>query len=243
MVRNIALAALLPAAWALTSGSLQERDICTVNEYSGLATAVSSCTNIVLNGFQVPTGKQLDLSKLKDGTTVTFQGTTTFATTAESDFNPIVIGGSGITITGASGHLIDGNGQAYWDGKGSNNKDNPKPNHFIVVSKVTGVSKITNLKIQNWPVHCFDITGSSQLTISGLILDNRAGDKPNAKSGSLPAAHNTDGFDISSCDHVTLDNNHVYNQDDCVAVTSGTNIVVSNMYCSGGHGLSIGSIG
>nr|ABQ11242.1 endo-polygalacturonase [Fusarium subglutinans] len=243
MVRNIALAALLPAAWALPSSSLQERDACTVTDYSGLATAVSSCTNIVLNGFQVPTGKQLDLSKLKAGSTVTFKGKTTFATTADNDFDPIVISGSGITITGASGHVIDGNGQAYWDGQGSNNADNPKPDHFIVVKKVTGTSKITNLNIQNWPVHCFDITGSSDLTISGLILDNRAGDKPNSKSGGLPAAHNSDGFDISSCDHVTLDNNHVYNQDDCVAVTSGTNIIVSNMYCSGGHGLSIGSVG
>jgi polygalacturonase len=35
----------------------------------------------------------------------------------------------------------------------------------------------------------------------------------------------------------------VYNQDDCVAVTSGTQIVIDNLYCSGGHGLSIGSIG
>ncbi|RKL32530.1 Polygalacturonase [Fusarium proliferatum] len=243
MVRNIAIAALLPAAWALPSSSLQERDACIVTDYSGLATAVSSCTNIVLAGFQVPTGKQLDLSKLKAGTTVTFKGKTTFATTADNDFDPIVISGSGVTITGASGHVIDGNGQAYWDGQGSNNQDNPKPDHFIVVKKTTGNSKITNLNIQNWPVHCFDITGSSDLTISGLILDNRAGDKPNAKSGGLPAAHNSDGFDISSSDHVTLDNNHVYNQDDCVAVTSGTNIIVSNMYCSGGHGLSIGSVG
>jgi hypothetical protein len=81
------------------------------------------------------------------------------------------------------------------------------------------------------------------LTVSGLILDNTLGDKPNANSGGLPAAHNSDGFDIASSDHVTLDNIHVYNQDDCVAVTSGTNIIVSNMYCSGGHGLSIGSVG
>ena len=33
------------------------------------------------------------------------------------------------------------------------------------------------------------------------------------------------------------------NQDDCVAVTSGTNITVTGMTCSGGHGLSIGSVG
>jgi len=31
-----------------------------------------------------------------------------------------VIGGTDITITGADGHVIDGNGAAYWDGEGSN---------------------------------------------------------------------------------------------------------------------------
>jgi polygalacturonase len=37
-----------------------------------------------------------------------------------------VISGSGITITGAPGHVIDGNGQAYWDGEGSNSKEKNK---------------------------------------------------------------------------------------------------------------------
>jgi polygalacturonase len=44
----------------------------------------------------------------------------TFGTTKDSDFNPIEIGGTDVTITGAAGHVIDGNGQAYWDGQGSN---------------------------------------------------------------------------------------------------------------------------
>jgi polygalacturonase len=35
----------------------------------------------------------------------------------------------------------------------------------------------------------------------------------------------------------------VYNQDDCVAINSGTDIIFRNGYCSGGHGLSIGSVG
>lgn len=95
----------------------------------------------------------------------------------------------------------------------------------------------------NWPVHCFDITGCQHLTISGVVLNNTAGDEPNSASGDDAAAHNSDGFDISSSDYVTLENIEVYNQDDCVAVTSGTQIVVDNIYCSGGHGLSIGSIG
>jgi polygalacturonase len=158
-----------------------------------------------------------------------------------SSFNPIVISGSNITVTGSLGHVIDGNGQAYWDGKGSNGGGS-KPNHFISVKSVRNAT-IHNLNIQNWPTHCFSITGASGLMISDLVLNNSAGDIPNSKSGRAPAAHNTDGFDISSSSRVILRNTQVVNQDDCVAVTSGTNITITSMICSGGHGLSIGSVG
>lgn len=106
---------------------------------------------------------------------------------------------------------------------------------------VNGV--IENLYIQNWPTHCFDITGCDGMTITGLTLDNSAGDASNSASGDLPAAHNSDGFDISSTTNLILSNTIVKNQDDCVAVTSGSNITVTGMTCSGGHGLSIGSVG
>jgi polygalacturonase len=102
---------------------------------------------------------------------------------------------------------------------------------------------VKDLNIQNWPVHCFDITGCDMMTISGLILDNTAGDAPNSISNGLAAAHNSDGFDISSSTNLVLSDTTVMNQDDCVAVTSGTNITITEMTCSGGHGLSIGSVG
>lgn len=92
-------------------------------------------------------------------------------------------------------------------------------------------------------MHCFDIENTESLTITGLTLNNTAGDEPNDSSDGDPAAHNSDGFDIKSSTDLLLQNTNVYNQDDCVAVTSGTNITVDGMYCSGGHGLSIGSIG
>lgn len=44
----------------------------------------------------------------------------TFATTVDKNFDPILISGTDITITGAPGHVIEGNGAAYWDGLGSN---------------------------------------------------------------------------------------------------------------------------
>lgn len=165
----------------------------------------------------------------------------TFGFTPNKDFDPIVISGTNVTITGAPGHMIDGNGPAYWDGLGSNGGA-PKPDHFIVVKKMYN-SRITKLNIRNWPVHCFSIGTARNLTLSGLTLDNSAGDAPNAASGKLAAAHNSDGFDISASDYVTLEGIRVLNQDDCVAVTSGTHITVDNAYCSGGHGLSIGSVG
>lgn len=127
------------------------------------------------------------------------------------------------------------------DGEGSNGGQD-KPDHFFVVKDVKN-AVIENLNIQNWPTHCFYVEGAAGLTMTGLTLDNSAGDAPNSLSDGAAAAHNSDGFDISGSDTVTLSNIKVYNQDDCVAVTSGSNILVTGMYCSGGHGLSIGSIG
>ena len=98
---------------------------------------------------------------------------------------------------------------------------------------VNGV--ITNLNIQNWPTHCFDVTGCDGLTITGLTLDNSAGDEPNSASGTKAAAHNSDGFDFASSNNVVLSNTVVKNQDDCVAVTSGDNVTVTGMTCSGGQ--------
>ena len=67
-----------------------------------------------------------------------------------------------------------------------------------------------------------------------MTLDNSAGDAE---------GHNTDGFDIGSSNGVTISGAKVYNQDDCVAINSGTDITFTGGLCSGGHGLSIGSVG
>lgn len=76
-----------------------------------------------------------------------------------------------------------------------------------------------------------------------IRLDNADGYAPNNISNGLPAAHNSDGFDVSSSKGVRIRDSVVANQDDCVAVTSGDGIIVDNMWCNGSHGLSIGSVG
>ncbi|KAH7369619.1 glycoside hydrolase [Rhexocercosporidium sp. MPI-PUGE-AT-0058] len=216
-------------------------DSCICTQFNQIASAISNCTNITLQDIVAPSNSTIDLSKLKKNSVVTFAGTTSFEFTNSSNFNPISFGGKNVTITMAPGGVIEGNGSLYWDGLGSNG-GRPKPNTFIKV-KMTSGSIIENLMIQNWPAHGFSIDGSSDITIRNIFMDNRAGDVPNNLSGDKNAAHNSDGFGVRSSSNVLIENCTVYNQDDCVAVTSGYNITASGMLCSGSHGLSIGSVG
>lgn len=99
--------------------------------------------------------------------------------------------------------------------------------------------------------------GAQTLTLSDVTIDGSAGDSAGGK--------NTDCFDIGklwqpamstlgqllillfslpgSSDGVTITGATCKNQDDCVAINSGTNIKFTGGTCSGGHGLSIGSVG
>lgn len=85
---------------------------------------------------------------------------------------------------------------------------------FLSLHSLTD-STVTNLNIKNTPVQAVSIAGCNGLTITGMTIDDSAGD-----AGSL--GHNTDGFDIGTSSNVVIDGAKVYNQDDCVAVNSGT---------------------
>ncbi|KAH2277012.1 hypothetical protein KXW02_007886 [Aspergillus fumigatus] len=82
-------------------------------------------------------------------------------------------------------------------------------------------SRIENLSIQNWTVHCFDIEHTENMIISGITLDNSTGDAPRSASGSKPAAQPTAS----------------------ISPLAPTSPVEQLDYIYGGHGLSIGSIG
>ncbi|KAB2105726.1 Endopolygalacturonase [Alternaria gaisen] len=208
---------------------------CTFSGSNGAAEASksqSSCATMVLSDVAVPSGTTLDLSSLADGTTVIFEGTTTWGYSEWK--GPLLdIRGNKITVKGAEGSVLNGDGARWWDGKGGNGgKTKPK---FFSAHKLTD-SSITGITIKNPPVQVVSINGCDGLTITDMTIDASDGDKDEQ-------GHNTDGFDIGSSNNVIIDGAKVYNQDDCVAVNSGTEITFKNGLCSGGHGLSIGSVG
>ncbi|KAF7368816.1 Glycoside hydrolase family 28 protein [Mycena venus] len=148
-----------------------------------------------------------------------------------------------------NGHTFNGNGQFYWDGKGSSSGATTKPRPMMKV-KTSGT--FSNLKILNSPAQVFSVDNAAPLTISGITIDdytkeaNRRsialGDQANTMSGGKPAGANTDGFDVGNQAPLTITGCTVENQDDCIAINSGTNVVFTSNHCSGGHGISIGSI-
>ncbi|KAI0484892.1 polygalacturonase [Xylariaceae sp. FL0804] len=216
------------------SPTLEKRASCTFSGSSGAASASKSqksCATIVLSDVAVPSGTTLDLSDLEDGTSVIFEGETTWGY-AEWDGPLLQIEGTSISISGASGAYLNPDGARWWDGEGSNGGvTKPK---FFYAHDLTD-STIADLYIENTPVQAVSINGCDGLTITGMTINNEAGDDA--------GGHNTDGFDIGSSSDVTIDGAEVYNQDDCVAINSGTSITFKNGVCSGGHGLSIGSVG
>ncbi|KAJ9413116.1 glycoside hydrolase [Fusarium oxysporum] len=176
----------------------------------------SSCSTIVLNNVKVPAGKTLDLTNLKDGTTVIFKGVMTFGYAEWLD----------------AGHCINGQGRRYWDGKGGNGgKKKPK----LVALHDVHDSIVQNLNIKDTPVQAVSINTVTNLLVKDVHIDSSLGDKL--------GGHNTDGFNIGKVDGLVIDGAVVENQDDCVAINSGKNITFTNGHCSGGHGASIGSVG
>ena len=141
---------------------------------------------------------------------VIFEGETTFG--YEEWSGPLVsVSGTDITVTASSGAYLNGNGADWWDGEGSNG-GKTKPEFFWAHNMIS--STISNIYILNSPVQVFSVDDSTDLTFSDITIDDSAGDSAGAA--------NTDGFDIAASSYVTITGANVYNQDDCVAINSGT---------------------
>ncbi|RUS22287.1 glycoside hydrolase [Endogone sp. FLAS-F59071] len=219
-------------ATAAVASPVEKRAEFVFTSYSQITSAQNyDYSSVTLQGpFTVPANKVIDLTWLNNGTTVNIVGKITFAHGSLNKYHDLLtIGGSDITVDGSYGTL-DGSGPHYWDGKGSNS-GSPKPK-FIRLKGMSGTIK--GLTIVRSPIHTFSISDCHGLTLTGVTIDNRG--------SKYDLGHNTDGFDISSSSSVTITDSKVYNNDDCLAVKSGSKIHFNNNYCDGGHGISIGSI-
>lgn len=113
---SAASALALPAPAVTPAASLEKRTSCTFSGSDGAASASESkkdCATIVISAVVVPSGTTLDLTDLADNTVVTFEGETTFGY-AEWDGPLVSVSGSSITVKGASGSSLNGDGSRWW---------------------------------------------------------------------------------------------------------------------------------
>ena len=200
-------------------------DPCNLSGTYRVGTDISSCNTITVGPLTVPAGVTLDLNKAQKGATINFVGTTTFGTKLWP--GPLVtISGNSLNVKGTG--TLDGQGLWYWKQGASITR----PVFFNVQSVID--STISGFTIKNSPFRTFSIFTSRHTTLTGLTLDSTAGNG---------LAKNTDGFDMSLNEYITIKGNKIYNQDDCLAMQSSFNTIFSGNTCSGGHGISIGSIG
>ncbi|KUI63775.1 putative endopolygalacturonase C [Cytospora mali] len=235
-ITTVGVVALLGLSGALASSTTN----CTFSGsggYSEVSKNKNSCSTIIIDSLEVPAGETLKLEDLNDGTTVIFEGRTTWDY-AEWEGSLVSVSGNNITVKGAAGSVLDGQGALWWDGLGGNGGVT-KPKFFK--ANHLNDSVLDGIYILNAPKNSFSINYINNLLIKNVVVNNTAGDELN--SDGITLGHNTDAFDINNADGVVLQNISVWNQDDCVAINSGENVIFQDATCSGGHGLSIGSVG
>ncbi|KAL4150226.1 hypothetical protein PRNP1_009630 [Phytophthora ramorum] len=198
---------------------------CTLTGNYTEGTDISHCGTVVIDSLSVPAGVTLDLTNITQGANIKFEGVTTFGQKLW-DGPLLKLKGTNLSVGGTG--TLDGQGAWYWP----QGQSVTKP-VFFKLNRVIN-STLSGFNLVNVPYRTFSIGNSNYTTITGVTLNSTAGNG---------VAKNTDGFDLSKNDHFTITGNRIYNQDDCLAMQSSTNTVFSNNYCSGGHGISIGSLG
>ncbi|KAF8994407.1 family 28 glycoside hydrolase [Cyathus striatus] len=237
MVQNLPRPGIDPSNWS--PSPISKRAVCTVtsagdsgiDDVPSALAAIKSCGNGGTIVFPANTTfafrSQLDITGCV-GCTIQIEGTLKLSD--DTDFwngkkQIIYVNGiNGATITTATGTgVFDGNGVPYWKIFASNSSY-ARPT-MVSINNSKNIA-VTKLRFKNAPNVFHDVKGGSTNILYGAVPKN------------------TDGFDVGASKYVTIQNVKVTNQDDCVAFKAGADYTtVTDITCSGSHGLSVGSLG
>ncbi|XP_018725780.2 probable polygalacturonase At3g15720 [Eucalyptus grandis] len=119
---------------------------------------------------------------------------------------------------------VDGQGSLWWGGA----KNRPTALSFFHCINLV----LSGLQHINSPKNHISISGCDGGTISNLRI-------------SAPeTSPNTDGIDISSTNHLNIQELNIQTGDDCIAINGNSSyITITGVSCGPGHGISIGSLG
>ncbi|KAF9012593.1 glycoside hydrolase family 28 protein [Cyathus striatus] len=142
-----------------------------------------------------------------------------------------LLGGKNIILNG--GGTLDGVGQPWYDAFATNSS--------LLRPIILTVFQASNVLVEN--INMVNSPEWHNLVNEGTdVIYNNI--NINAVSNSSHSAKNTDGWNVYRSDRVTISNSVIVNGDDCVAFKpNATNVLVTNLDCTGSHGISVGSLG
>ncbi|GJR15344.1 polygalacturonase-like protein [Tanacetum coccineum] len=161
----------------------------------------------------------------------------------------------GFTITGKGN--LDGRGSAWWTQSiyGSSNNEELVLIDNTTKSEDLQVSTSVYTKIPGTKPMALKIVGGSDVTVTGITIqnsplfhltfDNCDGVLVYDISISSPGdSPNTDGIHLTSSKNVIIHHTNLACGDDCISIQTGCkNVLIHDVSCGPGHGISIGSLG
>jgi polygalacturonase len=136
-----------------------------------------------------------------------------------------------VNVTVDGGGVLDGSGEAWWDGKKYGMVAGIAP-HILFPFYVTElrIADVTLTRSPFWHLH---ILACKSVTVTGITIDAGI-----AFNSTVYPTDNVDGIDINSCQDVLVENSDIKAGDDCVVVyhmheaeMETRNILVRNTTC------------
>ncbi|KAL0563204.1 hypothetical protein V5O48_018871 [Marasmius crinis-equi] len=238
----LAFVCLLPLS------ALAQTPACTLTASTGDDSPKFTQVGKTCSVVTIPKGTTLNLATKLDmtglsGVHINLQGTLRFAPNItywlqnafqfpfQNQSTFWLLGGKNIVLDG--GGTIDGAGQTWYDAFASNSSLQ-RPITMTIFQGTNVV--VQNIKMINGPNWFNLINESRNVTFSNITIS--------AASTSSNPAKNTDGFDTYRSDNIVIKDSVIHNGDDCVSFKpNSTNVLVSNLDCTGSHGISVGSLG
>ncbi|CAJ2648442.1 unnamed protein product [Trifolium pratense] len=126
---------------------------------------------------------------------------------------------------------LDGQGSSAWEDCNKNHNCRPSFPISMTFDYVTN-GYIHHLSSINSKGGHFKTYGCENIRFTNVKI-SAPGDSPN-----------TDGIKISNSNGVAIERVNIGTGDDCIAIISGSkNVLISNVFCGPGHGISVGSLG
>jgi hypothetical protein len=171
--------------------------------------------------------------ELRLSTNIPYWRTHAISVVLQDQVTAWLFGGTNVNFYGEGG-FYNGQGQEWYNANRNQSNQPGRPMSITFYNSTNlFVDSLRVIQPQFWATFVWD---SKNVTFTNLFV--------NATSDSKWGTMNTDGFDSWKSDSILVENATIIMGDDCIAAKGNTtNFHVKNVYCEGGTGITIGSIG